>query len=742
MGLPRRPAAPLLAAALAALAVACGGGDEGAADGPGVGALAGKNLLLVTIDTLRADHLGSYGDDRATTPNLDALAAGGTRFEHAYTAVPLTLPSHSVMFTGRRPFTTGVRVNGIHYLDEAERTLAERFRDAGYDTGATVSAYVMVSKFGLAQGFDVYEDSLTMDDVYRFYAEIPADEAVRRFQRWLDRRSSKRPFFAWLHLFDPHQPYAPPAPWNERFADDPYRGEIAFTDSQLGVLLADLEARGLTADTAVVVTSDHGEAFGEHGEEGHGLLAYEETLRVPLLFHAPEVVAAGRVVGERVSLYDLTPTLVELFGLDAGTLLPGRSLVPALTGDGGGLDPAPPIYFETLAGEQKGWAPLTGLVDAGHKWIDLPQPELYDLAEDPRERRNLLLAAPAAPDAGGVEGAADEAAAAAAAERDDALRTARRLDRELAELVSTAPGGVREATRELSEEDRRQLAALGYLGGGGGVRGAGGIDPKRAIAIENRVRWIRTVVLQGEAERAAAALAELRAQNADVDLPDFHELEFFIAKQRGQPEAAVAALRRGVAAFPDFASLELRLATYLQEIGRHDEAERHARRLLERDPRNTQATSLLGMAAESRGDAAAARRHFEAALRLEPGSVPLRAKVAEMALRTGDRDRARALYDELLAEGALDDQPHELARSAMLDAALGNLDRAEATMRRVVEMQPAGVHRFSLGMLLLRRGDRAAAAAELRASLAAETLPLDERQRALAQAALQQLGAG
>jgi tetratricopeptide (TPR) repeat protein len=275
------------------------------------------------------------------------------------------------------------------------------------------------------------------------------------------------------------------------------------------------------------------------------------------------------------------------------------------------------------------------------------------------------------------------------------------------------------------------------------VRGGagGGIDPKRAIAIENRVRWIRTVVLQGEAERAAVALAELRAQNADVDLPDFHELEFFVAKQRGQPEAAVAALQRGVAAFPDFASLELRLATYLQEIGRHEEAERHARRLLERDPRNTQATSLLGMAAESRGDAAAARRHYEEALRLEPGSVPLRAKVAEMALRTGDRASARALYDELLAEGALDDQPHELARSAMLDAALGNLDRAEATMRRVVEMQPAGVHRFSLGMLLLSRGDRAAAAAELRASLAAETLPLDERQRALARAALEQLGA-
>ena len=698
----------------------------------------------ITIDTLRADHLGSYGDDRAETPNLDALAAGGVRFAHAYSAVPLTLPSHTVMFTGRRPFTTGVRVNGIHYLDAAERTLAERFHDAGYDTGATVSAYVLISKFGLAQGFDSYDDSLTMDDVYRFYAEIPADEAVRRFERWLDRRGARaggeRPFFAWLHLFDPHQPYAPPPPFDRRFAGDPYRGEIAFVDSQVGVLLDGLQERGLRDGTAVVVTSDHGEAFGEHGEEGHGLLAYDETLHVPLIVDAPGL-AAGRVVDERVSLYDLTPTLVELFGLDAGLgtgpepggPLPGRSLVPALGGDGGGLAAAPPIYFETVAGEQKGWAPLTGLIEDGHKLIEVPQPELYDLDADPRGAPQPAGRGGRRAGGGGGRRARRHAAPgpppAARPRRDGGRRAGRR-----ARVDPRAERGGPPPARRPRLPRRRRVRAPA-------AAPASGLDPKRAIAIENEVRAIRTAALAGDAAAAAGALAELRRRNPDVDVPDFYELEFFVAKQRGDVDGAVAALERGVAAFPDFASLELRLATYLEEIGRLDGAERHAEALLRRDPRNSQAASLLGLVAEKRGDVAAARRNFEAALRLEPASVPLRAKVAELALRGGDRARARALYDELLAEGALDDQPNELARSAMLDAALGNMDRAESTLRKVVAMQPAGIHHFALGMLLLQRGDAAGAARQLEAALAAGELPLDPSQRALAQAALAQLRA-
>ena len=706
-----------------------------------------------------------------------------------------------------------MRLNGVHYLDDAERTLAERFRDAGYATSATVSAYVMVSKFGLAQGFESYEDSLTMDNVYRFYAEIPADVAVQRFQGWLDRRgytgergpvgegtdaagSGDEPFFAWLHLYDPHQPYEPPAEWAERFPDDPYRGEIAFVDQQIGRLLEDLERRGLAGDTAVVVTSDHGEGFGEHGEWGHGLLAYNETLRVPLIVHAPGPLAAGRVVEERVSLYDLFPTLTGLFGLEDAPVVPGRNLWGVLRpGEPAELEPVP-VYFETLASQEKGWAPLTGIIDGDHKYVDVPVPELYDLAEDPGEENNLLAAAPvlwrgaqgrggsgagngtaggtagpsgpwrasletppAAPPAGdradqdgedgenGAVAAGPTPAETALRRLAEARRRGRTLDRQLAELVETTPGEARENNRELSAEDRRQLTALGYVGGGAAAgRGGGaadGLDPKVAIALENRVREIRAMVEGGQPERAAARLAEVRQAHPEVDLADFYDLEFFIARSAGNQEAAVAALRRGVAAFPDFTNMELRLATYLQEIGRLDEAAARARALLDEDPKSSQAMSLLGLVAQDRGDLEAARRHFRAALELEPSSVPLRVRVAELAIQEGDRQTARALYDQLLLEGALDSQPDELARSAMLDAAMGNLDRAESTLRRVVDMDPTAMNHFSLAMVLTRRGDRAGAMEHLEAALAAEGgEPLAPGPRAMAQATLQQMRGG
>ncbi|HMB55375.1 MAG TPA: sulfatase-like hydrolase/transferase [Thermoanaerobaculia bacterium] len=706
-----RAAAVLAFALLGGVLAACGGGATGEAP------FAGKNLVVITLDTLRADRLGAYGDTEAHTPHLDALAAAGVRFAHAQAPVPLTLPSHTVMFTGRRPFETGVHINGVHYAGDAETTLAERFSAAGYATGAVISAYVMISKFGLAQGFDSYDDRLTMDDVYRFYAEIPADEAVDRFGRWLDSRPADRPFFGWLHLYDPHQPFEPPAAWAERFPGDPYRGEIAFADEQIGRLLADLERRGVAGETVIVFTSDHGEGFGEHGEIGHGLLAYEETMSVPLVVHAPEGLAgfaAGRTVDERVSLYDLTPTIAELFGLgDEGVDgLPGRSLAPLLFGDppqGFGDDEA--VYFETLAGQStKGWAPLVGLVSGDMKYMRLPEPELYDLAVDPGETVNLW------PERASGDGAD--------------------MERRLRRLIDEAADGERESERELTSEDRRRLAALGYLSGRGD---AGGLDPKRGIEIENRTRDVREQVQAGAVDAAAADLAALRADYPEADFTDFYELEYLIARERGQRQAAIAALERGLAHFPESEPLALRLAGYREEIGDLDGAERGARQLLERDERNSPAVSLLAQVSERRGDLLAALGHYERALELEPGSIPLRVKIAELALKTGDTDRARAAYADLLTEGALDDSPGEMARAAMLEATQGNLPGAEDLLRRVIATEPGGVHHLSLAMVLMRQGEMGEAAVELEAALEAEVLPLEEGQRRLAEQTLGQM---
>lgn len=705
MGLGRRAR---LAAALLACAPLTGCGGQGAAPtGNGEAPFAGGNLLLVTVDTLRADHLGAYGAAEKVTPNLDSLAERGVRFTHCYAPVPLTLPSHTVMFTGRPPFDTGVRINGIHFVDEKETTLAERFRHAGYTTGAVISAYVMVSKFGLAQGFDHYDDRLTMDNVYRFYAEIPADEAVDRFRSWLDGLPAQQPFFGWLHLFDPHQPYAPPQPWADRFPDDPYRGEVAFVDEQVGRLMEHLERSGRASETLVVVTSDHGEGFGEHGEHGHGLLAYDETLRVPLIFHAPGRLRE-RTVEARVSLYDLTPTLAELFDLERDPSSAGRSLAPTLLA--GETPPPAEIYFETLAGsESKGWAPLTGLMAGDLKYIRVPDAELYDLATDPGESQNLWRRS-----------------------RQSAREMEQRLRRY---VVAETRGDDARRERELTPEDRRQLAALGYLESSG-ARGDGALDPKRGIAIENRGREIRTAVLDGEWEMAESALTKLRRANPNVESSDFYELEFLIAKARGDRDAALAALERGVDAFPDVESLGLRLATYREEIGDLEGAARDARRLLARNARLSQAHSLLGLVAEKQGDPHSALDHFAKALELEPGSVPLRAKMAELALRTGQTPRARALYDALLEEGVLDDSPEQLARSAMLDAVLGNLPRAEHTLRRVVKLEPTGMHHLSLGIILVRQGKLEEAQTEIEAALDTDHKPLEPEQRMLARETL------
>ena len=544
---------------------------------------ADHNLLLITIDTLRADRLGSYGHQRAQTPHLDRLANEGVRFESCYTPVPLTLPAHSTLFTGRYPFATQVRKNGLHFLDESETTLAELFQDAGVTTSATLGAYVLTSKFGLDQGFDVYEDSLRMSDLFRFFSSIRADEVYERFSRWLHAHANDR-FFSWVHFYDPHLPYEPPEPYSERFRDQPYDGEIAFVDSQIGRILEDLEALELLDNTLIVVTSDHGEAFREHVEEGHGLLCYEQTLRVPLIFFAPGRLPAGQVLTRRVSLVDLMPTLVELFGLEPPGDLQGRSLVGLLLGQED--DPrAPGIYFESLAGvEEKGWAPRVGLIAEDHKLIKVPEPELYDLAEDPGETANLF---------------------------DQRTDLARRLNSQLAEMLLRVEGDSEPAERELSEEDRQHLRALGYLGTGS-ASAEGLIEPKIGIQVDMTVRAIRAELDRGVIDAAERELEGVIAAHPEIDTSDFYELRYRIEEARNNEAAAIAALEEGMQRFPE-SNLMFTLAYYHRQLGNLDEAERLCRTVLERRPKFSQALNLLGLIAEDRGDLTQALGYFEQA---------------------------------------------------------------------------------------------------------------------------------
>jgi len=668
----------------------------------------GHNLLLITIDTLRADRLGSYGYQNALTPHLDRLAHGGVRFESCYSSVPLTLPSHTTMFTGRYPFTTQVRQNGVHFVDENEITLAELFRDIGVNTSATVAAYVLTSKFGLDQGFDVYEDSLRMGDLFRFFSRIRGDEVYKRFSRWLQANGNDR-FFSWVHFYDPHLPYEPPEPFRQQFSGDPYDGEIAFVDFQIGKILEDLEELNLLDNTLIVVTSDHGEAFREHVEEGHGLLCYEQTLRVPLFFFAPGRLPAGEVVTERVALIDLMPTLVDLFDLEPPDGMQGRNLVGLLLDQGDWQIRS--IYFESLAGvKEKGWAPRTGLIAEDHKFIKVPQPELYDLAADPGETANLFQ------------------------QNKD---IAGRLDSQLQELLLSREGERRAAERELSEEDRRHLSALGYLGSTS-ARSAGLIEPKRGIQVDMDLRAIRADLDRGDIDRAESALESVLAANPDIDTSDFYELRYRIEEAKQNEAAAIAALEEGIERFPDSA-LIFTLAYYHRQLGNLDEAERLCGVLLESQPRFSQAISLLGMIAEDRGDLRRALELFEQAKELEPSSVPLRVKIADTQVRLGELGRGIQMYDTLLSAGVLDDEAESLYKAATVNLMGGDLERAEDLFQKGLELEPAGKHYISLAIVQARAGKSDAAVDSLETALGRYQDDLTAKELQIAEATLRQL---
>ncbi|MGH7150835.1 MAG: sulfatase, partial [Planctomycetota bacterium] len=355
------------------------------------GTARGANLLLVTVDTLRADRLGFSGHPRARTPVLDDLAGRGVRFETALASAPVTLPSHATILTGLDPPHHGVRDNGLFALGGDQVTLAEILAGAGYETAAVVAAFVLDARYGLAQGFATYDDRMVpLEGASAAIAQRPANQVTDAALAWLDRRTDTGPFFLWVHYFDPHMPYEPPPPFGGATPEDRYDGEIAFVDAELGRLLRGLDGRGLGERTLLVFTSDHGEGLGEHGERTHSLLLYDSTMLVPLLFVPPGERGRGRVFDDRAAGgIDVLPTALDLLGLPVPGGLDGESLARPPR------DPDRPLYLETFAPLHTcGWSPLHALRRLRDKFIEAPVPEYYDLRSDPWESRNLFPQAP------------------------------------------------------------------------------------------------------------------------------------------------------------------------------------------------------------------------------------------------------------------------------------------------------------------------------------------------------------
>ena len=556
-----------------------------------------RHIVFVTIDTLRADRVG-----RGISPDLDALAAASVRFTMARTAVPLTLPAHATLLTGQLPPAHGVHLNG-EVLPGDVPTIATALKGAGYRTAAFVGAYVLDRRFGLARGFDTYDDQVPRAAAATdaLEASRPAAQVVDAALAWLDAAPAD-PFLLWVHLYDPHTPYAPPEPHRSRFSDRPYDGEVAYAGAQVGRLLARLDARGLTGRTVVVVAGDHGEGLGDHGESTHGMLAYDSTLRVPLFVRAPSLTPA--TVDVPVSLADVAVSVLQLSGARAA--LPDAS--PRTLRD---PDPDGEVYAETTYPRVAGWQALHVLAGRTRKLIRAATLEYYDLGGDASETTNLA--------------ARDAAGARAAVARLSPLMTARR------QAAASAPDAL------------AKLRALGYASGpSSAASGANAPNPAATAA-----DWTR---FERAGDDAATEVETLRA------LATAHPQGYVFVTSyaraltaRGLAREAMGVLAAAVARFPADASLFHDLAVAARTAGEAADATRAEEAALALDDRNAAAHNGLGLLRADAGDAPAAVTAFTRAVEIDATNATYWANLGNARRAAGDAAGAAAAYDRALA---------------------------------------------------------------------------------------------
>ncbi len=616
------------------------------------------NVLLLTLDTTRADHLGCYGDGAAATPALDALAASGVRFARAYAPAPLTLPSHASIMTGLYPLRHGARNNG-HDLAEGATTLAEILKARGFATAAFVSSFSVDSRFGLGRGFDVYDDTFDAEaSIKGLNAQRRAGQTFERFSRWLDRSPGGR-FFGWVHFYDPHLPYDPPSPYKERFGGRPYDGEIAYMDDTVGAVLAALKARGRLEDTLVVAAGDHGEGLGDKLERGHGIFLYEETLRVPLILNAPRRLRRPAVVDGAVRLIDVAPTILDLLGLGSEAAgMQGRSLVDRL--DGGTGEDLDAVVETLFPRENFGWSELVGIISGPWKFIQAPRPELYDLRSDPAEAKNLSAEAP------------DRAAA---------LKS--ELETELVRLAAPAAAG--RAASKPRPQDLDRLRSLGYVNFAPAKPGAAAPDPKDQAPVLDLIQRAQAFEYEGRSAEAEGAYLELVRVLPDSP-QSYIDLALVQARLRGL-DAAAGTLERGLARLPDSEALMARLGFTYAAAGKAGQALETMGRVLALDPRNLEALTVLAGTLDATGRKDEARTYYEQALAVEPESRFLRLNYAANLGSAGRLREALDVYAKLVED--FPEDPLAAQMAGITSLYLGETGPAVRYLERAAALKPA-----------------------------------------------------
>ena len=656
------------------------GGPRGWADGTAEAppAPARPNVLLITVDTCRVDRIRCYGYGLARTPAIDSLAEEGVRCTNAVTPAPITLPAHTSILTGLFPPAHGIRDNGVHALSKEAVTLAECFKKAGYATHAAVSALVLGKRYGLTQGFDSYDDDLWDEDKPPMFM-IPDRAAPKTAQRvvdWLEQwqaNDSDAPFFLWVHFFDPHHP------WQSQVRDrylcpTPYDAEVAQADDGVEMLLGWLREKELLEETAVVLTADHGESLGEHGEKTHAIFIYDATVHVPLIWRYPALLPQGLVYEAPVRAVDIMPTLLAMAGLPEQPTVQGQNLLAAFQQK----EPAPdlPQYCESLLCELGfGMAPLYGIRADGLKYIRAPKPEVYDLVNDPKELTNLF---------------------------GENAEKARELDNRLeAVLEESRPLALESSESPLDEETEEMLLAMGYLTGRSTARSMEGMDPKDGIVIYSKLEEARNMARQGR-WAACEALSREIVEKLPGHVTARNVLALALVQQNRTEEAKKEYLA-SLKIDPKQHRVLFQMGKMAITAGDFEEADRHLAACLEMVPGFVEAMVYRGIAAEGLGKPEEAEQWFQKARETDPASPHPQRVIADSLFTRGDFEGALEHYEKALR--TCPDYFHAMVQAGVCETRLGSLDAAAEQYQKASRLRrDSWVPSYNLACVRTKQG--------------------------------------
>ncbi|MFW6140316.1 MAG: sulfatase-like hydrolase/transferase [Acidobacteriota bacterium] len=590
----------------------------------------GYNVLIITIDTLRADHVGVYGYEKVETPHIDRLGKEGILFSQARCPVPLTLPSHCSLFTGTLPIFHGVRDNGYPTPSNLT-TLAEVFKDQGYQTAAFVGAFPVDSRFGLDKGFEVYDDFYGSKNILRdlSFVERKAEAVNESALEWIAQNKSN-PFFVWIHYFDPHTPYDPPPPYKIQYEGREYDGEIAYTDKTIGQLLNSLKKQNLMEKTLIILTSDHGEGLGEHNEKTHGIFIYDSTLRVPLIFYNPQILPQHQIIEEPVSLIDIMPTVLDLMEFPEPPDIQGKSFKSVLFGKEFFHHEC--FYIESVAAMlDRNWAPLQGVLKENWKYIHAPIPELYDLNKDPQELNNIIEKHP---------------------------ERAKKLKDKLSQMIEhfSSSYSTQIFQKDVDRETKEKLGSLGYVRLDAKPQGEYMPDPKNMIEVDNLFNEAITASEAGKLEAAHQLYQRLLLKQSNFVIGyEYASYNLYKMEKLGD---AIDLLEKAVRQNLVTKSLLARLGLYYQEAGQIEESIKILERVIQKNKNYAEAFNYLGVSYYQSGQMQKAVDSFQKALSLDKDYAMAMNNLGNCYLSLEQLNQAEQYYKQAVSVDPELDSPH------------------------------------------------------------------------------------